>query len=626
MNNSMKRIYAFIAALGMVAFFACQDEDGLMESNVGYLSLEVGTDNTTITKAEEVYNPEQIAVQIIDATGKVVEETDDYTTWTKAIALTPGKYKISASSNGFDGKSAAFDKPYYAGLDSVTIEKGKDVNKKVTCTLANVLVTVEFDDAFKAAFKSAEIDVIDTLNAATSLQFSLATAESKKGYFPVTGMFADLAVTNQKGTQHSRRDTVRDVKARDNVILRYHVEESETGSSTIDVFLDGSTRTFIYTIGVPTVAQTTLTAEAANAWSNFAYLSGRYIFDGIEDESKFAFEYQTDGASDWTKVTGLEKGTGNTFTAKATGLTPNTKYKYRLTYNDGEFASEPVEFTTEEQTALKYADFNEWYQNQKAWYAIPEAEATSFDNHKGYLNSFWDSGNMGAATMSKNPTEEATGTEAHNGSSVKMSSQFVGVLSLGKFAAGNIYTGHYYETITSPMGAKIFFGQPFTSRPTQLKGWYKYTRGTTVDYPKEDDTRKTELQNSGGDQCAIYIALADNVGLDGGGQNYAFQIDNTLSADEPDNFKYKNTIDFSEDNKNIVAYGTITEDEAKGTNGQWKEFTIDLEYRDLTRVPKYIIVVASASKYGDYFTGSTSSVMYIDDFSLVYGDEPKVKE
>lgn len=622
----MKRIYTFIAALGMVAFFACQDEDGLMESNVGYLSLEVGTDNTTITKAEEVYNPEQIAVQIIDATGKVVEETDDYTTWTKAIALTPGKYKISASSNGFDGKSAAFDKPYYAGLDSVTIEKGKDVNKKVTCTLANVLVTVEFDDAFKAAFKSAEIDVIDTLNAATTLQFSLATAESKKGYFPVTGMFADLVVTNQKGTQHSRRDTVSDVKARDNVILRYHVAESETGSSTIDVTLNGNTRTFIYTIGVPTVAKTELTAEAANAWSSFAYLSGRYTFDGIEDESKFAFEYQTDGASDWTKVTGLEKGNGNTFTAKATGLTPNTKYKYRLTYNDGEFASEPVEFTTEEQTALKYADFNEWYQNQKAWYAIPEAEATSFDNHQGYLNSFWDSGNMGAATMSKNPTEEATGTEAHNGSSVKMSSQFVGMFGIGKFAAGNIYTGHYYETIKSPMGAKIFFGQSFTSRPTQLKGWYKYTRGTTVDYPKEDDTRKTELQNSGGDQCAIYIALADNVGLDGGGQNYAFQIDNTLSADEPDNFKYKNTIDFSEDNKNIVAYGTITEDEAKGTNGQWKEFTIDLEYRDLTRVPKYIIVVASASKYGDYFTGSTSSVMYIDDFSLVYGDEPKVKE
>ena len=631
----MKRIYAFIAALGMVAFSACQNEDDLTESNVGYLTLEVGTDNTTITKAEEVYNPEQIAVQIIDATGKIVEETDDYTTWTKAIALTPGKYKISASSNGFDGKSAAFDKPYYAGLDSVTIEKGKDVRKTVTCRLANVLVTVEFDDAFKAAFKSAEIDVIDTLNAATTLQFSLATAESKKGYFPVTGMFADLVVTNQKGTHHSRRDTVRDVKARDNVILRYHVAESEQGSSSIDVTLDGNTRTFVYTIGVPTVAQTTLTAEAANAWSNFAYLSGRYIFDGIEDESKFAFEYQADGASDWTKVTELEKGDGNTFTAKVTGLTPATKYKYRLSYNDGEFASEPVEFTTEEAVALYNGNLDSWWRAEEKddspWYAIFEKDAAlaSSDTEKN-LFSFWDSGNGGTVAMSVNPTKpESAEVHTQGGQAAILSSQFVGMeifgKKFGKFAAGNLFTGHFCKANMSTYQARIMFGQPFTSRPTQLKGWFKYNRGTTVDYPDGTDSRKTELQNSGGDQCSVYIALTDNAGVTYEGHNYAYEINGDLSGDDAANFKYKNAIDFSENNKDIIAYGTITEDEAKGT-GDWQEFTIDLEYRDLTRVPKYIIVVASASKYGDYFTGSTSSVMYIDDFSLVYDDEPKVKE
>ena len=167
------------------------------------------------------------------------------------------------------------------------------------------------------------------------------------------------------------------------------------------------------------------------------------------------------------------------------------------------------------------------------------------------------------------------------------------------------------------------FGQPFTSRPTQLKGWFKYKRGTTVDYPKETDSRKTELQNSGGDQCSIYIALTDNAGVTYEEHNYAYEINGDLSGDDAANFKYKNAIDFSENNPNIVAYGTITEDEAKGT-GNWQEFTIDLEYRDLTRVPKYIIVVASASKYGDYFTGSTSSVMYIDDFSLVYDGEPEI--
>ncbi|MDE5712626.1 MAG: PCMD domain-containing protein, partial [Muribaculaceae bacterium] len=30
------------------------------------------------------------------------------------------------------------------------------------------------------------------------------------------------------------------------------------------------------------------------------------------------------------------------------------------------------------------------------------------------------------------------------------------------------------------------------------------------------------------------------------------------------------------------------------------------------------VIVCSASKFGDYFCGSSSSVMYVDDFELVY--------
>jgi hypothetical protein len=40
----------------------------------------------------------------------------------------------------------------------------------------------------------------------------------------------------------------------------------------------------------------------------------------------------------------------------------------------------------------------------------------------------------------------------------------------------------------------------------------------------------------------------------------------------------------------------------------------------------YIILVASSSKYGDYFTGGDGSVMYIDDFELVYDGEPSLQE
>ena len=622
----MKASLYLILFLCVSSFFSCQDENSdVREKGVGYLTLNVGTSSATNTRAT-VYNPKQIAVQIINLeTEKIEEETDDWETWKgEKFALEAGKYAIVASSAGFDGSSPEFEKPYYEGADTVDITPNTSQTAEITCRLANVKLTVDFSFFKENEFKAASVEV---KAGSSSLTFSLGSpSETKAGYFPVKLLTANLTVTNKNGVVHTLKTPIEDAKARDHIILKYKSGNAEGGTSGITVTVDESTKTYTYVIPVELKEVAAgLDATSVNAWTKFAYLEGTATVKGMElDNSLVKLQYKKADASNWISLDAVVEE--DVYKATATALTPATSYQYRMYYQNGEteFVSDTIAFTTEEEIALKYADFNEWYQNQKAWYAIPEAEATSFDNHKKYLNSFWDSGNMGAAMMQKNPTEEATGTEAHSGSSVKMSSQFVGLFGVGKFAAGNIYTGHYYETIMSPMGAKIFFGQSFTSRPTQLKGWYKYTRGTEID--EGDDPHKSELTNSGGDQCAIYIALADNVGLDGGGQNYAFQIDNSLPEDDPDNFKYKNTIDFSKNNPNIVAYGTISEEEAKGTDGQWKEFTIDLKYRDLTRKPKYIIVVASASKYGDFFTGSTSSVMYIDDFELVYDGEPKTEE
>jgi hypothetical protein len=60
------------------------------------------------------------------------------------------------------------------------------------------------------------------------------------------------------------------------------------------------------------------------------------------------------------------------------------------------------------------------------------------------------------------------------------------------------------------------------------------------------------------------------------------------------------------------------------TGDSWKEVNIPLEYRDINKKPSYLLVVFSASKYGDYFYGAKGSTLYLDDFSLEYGDEPSV--
>ena len=49
---------------------------------------------------------------------------------------------------------------------------------------------------------------------------------------------------------------------------------------------------------------------------------------------------------------------------------------------------------------------------------------------------------------------------------------------------------------------------------------------------------------------------------------------------------------------------------------EYEKFTIDIEYRDLKRKPTYIVIVATSSKYGDYFAGSTNSVLLVDEFEL----------
>ena len=185
----------------------------------------------------------------------------------------------------------------------------------------------------------------------------------------------------------------------------------------------------------------------------------------------------------------------------------------------------------------------------------------------------------------KNPTvpEESN---VVSGKAAKLTSTSV----VGVFAAGNIYTGRYVKT--DGIGAQLDFGIPFESRPASLKGYYNYSPGT-IDKVKE---KYSHLKGQK-DTCNIYVVLAD--------WDAPYVINTTKEL----------FLDINGD-KHIIAYGLL--EDGEGTDGKYKEFEVKFEYRDLWRKPKYLLVVAAASKYGDYFTGSTSSVLYVDEFVLSY--------
>lgn len=599
-----------IIYLSFVAFcsilFACQSEEKEL-NKVGYLNLCVTQDVAVVTKTAPVegYNPEKIGVTIWNSKGVEVELPNSVKEWVKGekqvITLPVGTYTIQAASIGYDGSEELADTPYYASeRKSITIGN-QETAVTLTCTLANVKFSVRYDDNLKDVFK----DIVTTVNSIT-----FHPNDTKSAYFPVGDLKLKTVVTNKAGITRPLKDTTfTEVKARNHYIINYKL--GGIGSSNIKVTVDPTTKETVYNflIGSDVSAEKTATLSA-NAWSTFANITAENV-SGATGAVKF--QYRQKNVSEWKDVEASK--VGEKYQAKITGLTSNTTYEYQLV--DTETVGQVEEFTTEEATVLVNGNFNEWNMNKKAWFAGTAEEASS-------QYSFWDSGNVGAATLSKNPTEPVEGENAYSGKSASLKSQYVGVSIFGKFAAGNIYTGHYCDTYTSGgYGARIRFGQPFTSRPTALKGVYKYTRGTKIDYGT--DPYKTELQNSGGDRCAIYIVLTDNEGLveKDGIHKYAFEIDNH-AEDQPDKFIYKSTIDFSKNNPHVIAYGTLSEEESKGA-ATYTPFTIKLKYRDLTRKPKYIIVVASASMYGDFFTGSTDSQMYIDNFELDYEGEPVIE-
>lgn len=600
----MRKIYLFlIILLATLSVISCQQED--WESNVGYLRIEVGTNAYVDTKAiPENYDPEQIALQIVDSKGEVVESTDDWETLKGTqLRLAPGQYTVKASSNGFDGSESGFDVPYYAGSQQITVETGKEVTANITCTLANVKVTVNYDESFQK-FATAKTTVSSALENVAALDFVMGN-ELKPGYFPVSDLTVTVNVTNQAGQEHSQSTSITGVKARKHYILNFKVADAGSIEKPT-ITINGEEIVFNFTFNVSTEASTKLTAERANAWSTFAYLEGRIestAADEILDATYMRFEYKTADTDEWQPCNATCSH-DTLFTATLTNLTPATQYNYRLAYekNGNAYTSDIVTFTTENAQPLPNGNMDNWYKSGRTWYPVSESDFSA-------SGSFWDSSNPGTTTgagalVNVNPTQ-GNNTIVHTagGQSAELKSQYASAFGIGKFAAASLYTGKF-NSLVGTNGAKIDFGQKFTARPIGLHGWFHYTNGE-IDY-RGDNTPEGVAEKGTDDLCSIYMAIA----------KAPHQLDNTQTS---------TFFDFENDN-NIIAYGELPETEAGSTNNEWKEFTVTLKYKDITPLTEYyLIIVCSSSKYGDYFTGSTSSVMYIDDLELVYG-QPTVQE
>ena len=364
--------------------------------------------------------------------------------------------------------------------------------------------------------------------------------------------------------------------------------------------------------------------EVTSAWFGQAKLSAYVNNKSVNNASIF---YRKKGAADWSSTAlTIANGIGS---AEIEGVIGNAAYEFYLSYG-GDEQTKPQIGPTKEETEATIAKIIP-NGNMETWTEIKEGNNTVLVPYQSTV--FWDCGNHGSATLGKNVTENKNDNKEGSWSAY-LDSQYVGIGgSLGKFAAGNIYVGTYLGT--NGTNGAIGYGQPFNFdfKPTKLTVWY---RGNVGEINNTGSNAPDNIK-SGSDKSQIFVWLCNRekqyvvytgntgtfINADG---TYANKLDSTYSG-------YENSVPAHEKGapvEGIVAWGSWSRtqggvsinggNETTYSNGtEWTKIEIPLQYKDgVTEIPNFLVISCAASAYGDYFTGSTDSYMYVDDFKFGY--------
>ena len=293
-----------------------------------------------------------------------------------------------------------------------------------------------------------------------------------------------------------------------------------------------------------------------NLWSRKVTFKA-LVLDAAATSVKIA--YSADGAT-WTELDAT--ASGDYYTAVGAGFSAEKNYSYKLIVNSAD-SGKALVHATAMGNQLPNANFESWSDDKT-------------------LGGLWSSGNNSFVTLMK----KASGR--NGGSCAFLDSQ----AAVGKFAAGNLFTGSFEMNI-STMSGKVTFGKDFTfnASPKSLSFWMKNTQGT-INYGDK---------SSGTDKYTAMVLITDG---------------RTYTVDTTDESSFL-TFDSLSTQPGIIAYGYIHSDDS---NADWVMKTVELTYvagyENMTA--KKISVSFTPSGYGDYWCGSTESEMYVDDVVLNY--------
>ena len=422
-----------------------------------------------------------------------------------------------------------------------------------------------------------------TLSLYQDYQWNIRSEQEIERYFEVEGQIgnADIDHINHRVvtlvTASTKIDKIKIKRAKlgpANLTTESPAINSLTDFTTeqkVDISYYGKTEQWtIYVVN----STSSIEMKSADAWTRVAWLEA----NGVAGANN-GFMYRAKGTEEWIDLPDeqITASASGTFKGCIKGLQPLTEYEYYAYCNDEQTAVDT--FTTEDEVPLPNGSFDDWHQDGKVWNPWPIGGI-----------KFWDTGNKGAASVGASnsvPTADACPANP-TGQAAFLETKYIVI----KLAAGNLYIGDYVKT--DGTNGIIDMGREWTTRPTKLRGWYKYQ-------PQPMNIVSDELAHLNlkgkNDTCNIYMLLGD--------WDAPVQV-----RTNPRNRKL---IDFND--PNIIAMAQL---QSGDVVSEYKQFELNFEYRSTSRKPKYLICIISASKYGDYFTGGDGSLLTVDEFEFDY--------
>ena len=605
----MKKTFAIIS-IAAAALVSCQKQQIAPEGE-GCLSLSVSTGETKAAMtSDELLANADIRIYKDDFSGMVRHYR--YSEMPQKIYLPAGGYRIDVLAGEAAKETpsyASWEQKSYKGSKSATITAGGSESITVVAAMNSIVSNISFDESVDTYFQAGYTCTV-SLSTAEGASLSYTKAESgTDGYFIASGFEPSLdwtfSGTLASGEAFSKSGSIAAVEGgkRYRLVLKY-VEKN--GLLDVDILVDDAlNEVYDDIIFVPVSTGLASTGKYEIWGSRFTAYAD--VDENEYDQSKVYFEYRVAGSdAEWTRSEAAARVSEGSYSAQITGLTGATEYEYRLVVTKAADGSEEIvdgtmTVTTEATPQVPNGSFETVSHDESGNYYSFYDPASS---DPALQSKWWCSGNQGSTTVgsSYQITYPDASDKMDGAQSVCLESRYVIV----KFAAGNLFCGHFGATIGTS-GGTVFFGRPFTARPSAMRFWAKYSSGPVN---RRASNAPDEIQKGDYDRASLRIAIGTwDYKKYGGDANSPILVNTTDES---------TFVDYTTDASTIAFGEKILQGDAENSTNVWQQITIPLDYKTTTAYPTHIMIAFAASMYGDYFTGCDSSKLWIDKVELLY--------